>query len=316
MKNIFSAISLFLTLFAFVFIAVVFSRNVGDLSELSLDLRFDYKYLVLFFFTITSAVTVIGYGWIRILRSLEPDLSIPGPTLFRILFISWIARYIPTKMFTLVLRVSLTRSFPVSSRSIIVSSLIDFMFQFAALSLLSLPIIILGAAYYFPYFAKELFFIFWLVFTTSALLIFIKKFRKIFIFLLARYGKIDMALVSMPKPSSMISIFFIYVIGMFLWGLSLFFLINSLEAVQSAKFLEIISIAAFASAIGFFIIFLPAGIGAREAILFVLLRAYVPINVALVIPILFRLASIVAEVVLLAASWAIERVFVDKEPKK
>jgi len=306
-KKILFSLSFITGILTLVFISLIFVNSTNKLLSLDFVFHFDYGYLAAFFLAMISSVSRI-----KILKKLDQDMDVPIITLFRIFFASWLARYVPTKIFSLVTRITLTNSLQVSRGAIVSSSVVDFIFQFLALSLLSLPIVIIYSERYVP--PQFLYFVFalYIIAGTLTFFVFFKKLPSIARFLLKRYEKVNIgamqyvSTLSNLGPYLFLRVFIIYFAAMFLWGSALFFLLKSFTEISYIDFFEIVSIASFASAVGFFIIFLPAGAVAREGILFFLLGAYVPFGAALGAPIIFRIGSIAIEVFLFVVIYTIE----------
>lgn len=103
------------------------------------------------------------------------------------------------------------------------------------------------------------------------------------------------------KYSTLLGILLLYSLNWTLAGVSLYYLIKSLQLITGQLFFALNSISALAGFIGFVSILTPAGIGVKEASLIYFLSDILPKSVSSISTVLFRLWLVTAELVLLAA---------------
>ena len=100
---------------------------------------------------------------------------------------------------------------------------------------------------------------------------------------------------------------FIYLLGWLAGGGILYFLTGSVSSI-SLDFLPacwgFVALSGVVSTLAFF---LPGGIGVREISLSLLLSSYVPLSVAIMLALLFRVWTLVGETILLAAFWSVSK---------
>jgi glycosyltransferase 2 family protein len=102
--------------------------------------------------------------------------------------------------------------------------------------------------------------------------------------------------------------FMIYVIGWLAGGLMMYFLAKSLLSSVSLSFLPACwGFVALSGVVSAFAFFLPGGIGIREISLSLLFEKYLPLSVAMMLSILFRVWILVGETLLLVIFWAISK---------
>ena len=95
-----------------------------------------------------------------------------------------------------------------------------------------------------------------------------------------------------------VKMIFYYSLNQFLFGLSFFFLINSLTYLAWQNLLSIIGVYILAVVLGLIAFFAPSGLGVREGVLVLFLQLFFPLNVAILISLLARVWTTVTEVFL------------------
>ncbi len=107
--------------------------------------------------------------------------------------------------------------------------------------------------------------------------------------------------------SSIIIYFVIYLVFWGIYGLSLYMLIQAVHPINAVNAAAVISFLPLAWTIGYLAVFIPGGIGVREALLVALLSAYMSAEIALVIALVQRIISTLIEAVNALVSLTIKK---------
>ncbi len=104
-----------------------------------------------------------------------------------------------------------------------------------------------------------------------------------------------------------LSIVGLYILNRLIFGVSFLFFINSIYPISFQYFFFITGATALAGTIGFFAIFVPAGLGVREGVLTLVLKNIMPDSFAGIISLASRLWQTVGEIILLLATFLLYR---------
>lgn len=316
MKKIYSKVSLIILAIIVFFVGRDIYESIGKLSDVNFSIEISYGYLAAFFIAMTSSVLALGYCWILVLKRIGGEVRVSYVSLWKVFLLSWLARYEPTKLLLITTRITKLDKFGLPKKFVILSSIIDFIFQFMALGFVSLLFVLLKLDEYFFQVPWYLFVWSCVLLGIFALAILLRDIRNlVFSFVKKIITSIETVVLKRLSISFCFSIFLGYLVGMMLWGLSFFFLVNSFFELPIRFIFEIIGLANVASLLGFFILFLPAGLGVREGVLFFLLQPYVPIFAAIAAPIFFRLGSIIVDTSLFLVFYILEKSIVSHQAK-
>jgi hypothetical protein len=240
---------------------------------------------------------VLGMLWCRILRLLSNERAVIRPLMY-VHFVSWLARYIPGKISQIAGKVVLSEGLGYRRGVLIASVFYENAFFIG--SGISTVLLCLGPIslrrLVSPGLSETWITILALAFIFGLLLsvYFIPEVMRRF---LKDRGGIDGPI----STSTVILLFVSYHFAHLIAGLGFYVLLELLAPQNNVPFVVAIGILTAAHIGGILAIIVPAGLGVRESILALLLATYMPMDQALLISIITRIWSIVADGYVLAS---------------
>jgi uncharacterized membrane protein YbhN (UPF0104 family) len=272
------------------------ATNVEKIRAYPFELNFGF--LILSFVCMWAAVLWYGVVWRRILSILEPGHTVSLAFAIQISIYSWLGRYVPGKVVSIVSRAYLARDQQVSRENLYLSSILDAVFAIISGLILSLAFIAIGGADLLP---GRLFPCVILLMAGCAVLILSIDSRPFYwgINLLLRVlGR--SAIHGVPRMSlcQRTSVIALLALGQSMRGFGFYLFVRALSSTLSPPSLYLMGTFVMAGALGSASIIVPAGLGVREGVLAIGLQRCLPIGMASVFAIASRVWETVADLLL------------------
>lgn len=304
-KNIISKVIGFSVIaLIFYFLGKNLFLNWEQIKEYHFSLN--YFYLVVSFIFLAIGLLTRGLVWKRVVNFLQPENDLGWGEAIRIDIYSQLGRYLPGKIFGVVGKVYLARNKNILRKNLYLSVIYDALFHPVASFLLSLFLI----GFFFNYnldFSN--FYLIGLLAIIGVLIVTHPRVSQYLIKLfLSKIKKEPVRLDSDLSWFQKIKVIFCYSLTDFFMGLGFFYLINSLIHLPFQNLLSIVGIYVLAGVLGFVAFFAPSGLGVREGVLVLFLQPYFPLNIAILISLLARVWTILAELSLAGGFYLLEKV--------
>jgi len=198
--------------------------------------------------------------WTIILRNLGAQAAFRQTA--RVYALSLLAKYIPGNIAAYGLRTHLANKAGVPLIISMKSFLLEALLALAAAAAISVP----GTMYYFPHFINVLSICLFGGSTLIAIALLVTK----------RFKTLGLTefFLNTRKVTRSVNIFFLYLLVWFISGLGHWCLANALGVYTTGKFPELLVAVATSWAAGFVSFFAPAGLGVREAVLYVFVNSW------------------------------------------
>jgi uncharacterized membrane protein YbhN (UPF0104 family) len=248
----------------------------------------------------------LGCCWAFLLRLMSN--SFHAPKLLRSAHIwqmSMVTRYLPGNVWHILSRAAFAEQLGVSRGLVIASATVEQLFTLMG-ALLVAPLIL-------PWFSSRIIGsielqIGWIIPATivgGVIAMHPGILGRILRWIAARLGRPEIAWHY--RYRTVLALLFLYSVTTMIAGLSLVAIVNGLTIIGFITFPLIIGSAAFAWAAGYLSIVTPSGLGVREGVLAGLLAMILPLPVAIVASLLFRLVTTLGEVLSLCVFWLLGR---------
>jgi hypothetical protein len=215
------------------------------------------------------------------------DHDFSFPTMFKIFNLSFIGRYLPGKLWSVVGIVYYTSEYGISKRVAMAGVIInEVCFKSSGLLLGLLYFAYSGAYPIMKYMA--------LVLIVVGLIAIHPRILQPILNYLLKLLKKDQLRLNITY-STILGYFFLYLIFWSIYSLSFYLLIQAISPVHIASPLKFLAILPLAWTVGYLAIFIPGGVGVREGMLVALLTSYITPEIALVIALAQRLISTAVE---------------------
>lgn len=255
-----------------------------------------------------SAVTILfilnAYGWVLILRILDYH-----PSTFRairIWMVSSIVRYIPGGVWSYISRAEQIHHEKVNLATFSVSLWLETIFVASSSLAVGFPALLQASGLKLsPWYMVGMFF-----------LLSLGVHPKILSLLSFIPGRIGLAFskVKLPNVMHIFAIYCYYCLFWFLFGAVFVYVVNMITPLDYRSWLPVGSSLALGFFAGFIVLFIPSGIGVREATLYYLLIPHMSENQAMVIAISSRLWIMTGEVLSLLLIEILFRIKKAKQP--
>lgn len=284
-------------LIQFLLIGVIFYFLIrGLLANWNQVKDFDWKFNY-YLLTISVALQVLAFLWLLkiwrwILR--RTGSSISFRKLFRAWFISNLGKYVPGKVWQFLGMLLLLEKEGVPKKNTFSTGVLGQ--TLSVISGLFITLIFLGSEVYSKILSKNpaLMTVVIIFFTGILTLIFYPKLLERIINFGLRVLKKDQILLDL-KSKNVFLYFVSYSLAWLLFGLAFTIFIKAFTSASLELYPGLTGAFAFSFNIGFLALFAPGGIGVREGVLVLLLEAFFPTPVAILISILSRLWISVVE---------------------
>lgn len=272
---------------AFVFIRTLM-RDWENVRESILNISW-YAWLSIPF--LVSAVVVSGLLWGRLVL-LATGYKVPLKDAVRVHSASWILKYVPGQVGSLVNKVAWAGKVGISRAAAATSVMYENILLVFASVLVSIPVILI---------ADEAFYGNSTVLMGLALIIAIVFFSndkilyRLLNYALKLVKKKPIDRKFMMKSGSLMKFTLLYSIPRILNGIAFVIICSAMFDVTSDMYLPLAATFVFASVIGLLALFVPSGIGVREAVIVVLLSVYIPVELAMVVALVARFFATMAD---------------------
>ncbi len=291
-KNIFGALFVIVIIFFFVKTLVTHWSQVQDFKfDLNIPLYIISTLILIF------VVFLWSVFWNLLLRDLNfKQLSYYES--FNIQTQAWFGKYIPGKVGVVGIKFYLGKKKDINNTTIGISVIYENVFQVVTAFLVSIPIL-------FYYSIKEmgenpiLYQVFPLLFIIG-LFIFIHP--KVFFYFinlgLRLFNREPISNNYFLTLGQIIKYVTLYSVGVIANGIAFFLFVKSITPISLEYLIPIIGIFNFAGIIGMLAIFVPAGLGVREGIIVLFLKAFLLLEIVIFISVLSRLWATIADLII------------------
>ena len=272
----------------FVFLFRFLYLSWGEISSYDLELNwipFLASYLFAFAYYILVAV-----GWSRILRSLK-KLNISLLKAVKVRTFSDFGRFIPGKVWLILGRIHYCKKWGYSSGIVVLSTFMEIFLQLVAATMFFILV--------FSFSRIELLngYLWVLIFVIPFLILLMHP--KFLNFIFVKVGKLlkkDFVRIK-SKFADILEAFLIFFIAWIFLGVGFYLMVYSIYPLGVDYVLVLGASFALAWILSFLAIFVPAGLGVREALITYLLSLFLPLPVAALIAVVSRLWFVSAEVI-------------------
>lgn len=274
-------------LIIFYFLGRKFYILLPRIREIEFSLR--YSYLILALFLDVISLMFLSYLWREVLKYLHLKCE------FSRIFLSYIAsifgKYVPGKIWGVIIRLRVKPKHDFSNTDIILSSFLENAFLVASG-------FIIGLISIFKYFSSNHFWIFgcWAVFLLTLICLHPKIFYLFLNFILKKFKKLVFTKDKQVAYSALLSLLFQYLIFWLLAGTIFFLAFNAFYPIPAVHIIDIASIMGLGYSVSYFVVLAPAGLGIREGIWFIFLSKFLPAEAAISLSLVYRIFGIFGEV--------------------
>lgn len=240
---------------------------------------------------LVAAVVTSGLLWGKLIL-LATGYKVPLKDAVRVHCASWILKYVPGQVGSLVNKVAWAGKVGASRAATATSVMYENILLVFASVLVSIPVILI---------ADEAFYANTTVLAGLALVVAIiffsndKILYRMINYLLKIAKKKPIDRKFMMQGGSLIRFTLLYAIPRIFNGIAFVIICSAMFTVTPDMYLPLASTFVFASMIGLLALFVPSGIGVREAVIVVLLSVYVPVELAMVVALVARFFATMAD---------------------
>ncbi|MFC1493263.1 hypothetical protein ACFL6O_04825 [candidate division KSB1 bacterium] len=279
--------------FALIIFGYIFNALFENIDQLR-DFEFDFDFSLLAAGMLVLSLHYIIQGIISFLFAKKLKIKISFLKCWAFWMYSQLGKYIPGKIW-----IAASRAYLYKKEDLASVKKISFQFILEqAFSTISVAIICVSSLFFINFKVFEEYYI-WFILMITAFLVF---FHPSIFFRLLNYA------LSIAKRDRIEGftfkyheVFLILMLEIMSWipvGISFYLIINSIASIAPANIIYIIAIVSFSFIVGFFAIFLPAGLGVRDVILWRALIEYLIESVSIIVTLVFRLAITICELLL------------------
>ncbi|HEX5798185.1 MAG TPA: lysylphosphatidylglycerol synthase domain-containing protein [Candidatus Saccharimonadales bacterium] len=291
-------LKLYKTLFSWAIVAVVIfffaktlQNNWNNLGEVSLkpDLLIVIA-VILYVLSIVSS----GILWGKIVDKLT-KAQIPIREAIRVHLASWLLKYIPGQAGSLINKIAWGRQRKLDGKKITASFVYENVFLLLASTVPTIPILFIalgnkfseGGTLFLPLLASIPF-----VAIVLSPWFFTKAIN--FFFKLAKKQKLSQQ--EMLNSKDNIKYFLLFIIPRIINGAAFVFVAESLINISASQYIVFGSLYVLAGIVGVLAIFVPSGLGVREAVIVLFASAYIPVEQAVILAIVSRFYATIADI--------------------
>ncbi len=253
------------------------------------QIRFNYWLVILSYACMFASFLTHAGVWKLMLAAYGAKLSYVHS--FQIVVTSQLGKYIPGKVWFALGRMYLAKEFGVPERVSIVSVALESVLLVISGAVIALLTIVAPWAQNFPLKYSLLA----LIIVVCGLVVTHPRIFGRLVNLTTRMLKQESIQMNLTY-AGMVGLLLLYSVCWFWQGIGFFFLIGSFYEIEMAKWPVIWGIYALAWITGFLSFLAPAGLGVREGLMTLLLSFYMPLSLAVVVALVARIWSTVAEV--------------------
>lgn len=265
------------------------SENWSNIE--SIDLSFDTS-AALGVIVFVIAVVVSGGLWGSLLKSVSTDGGISISEAVRVHCVSWLLKYIPGQVSSYVNKILWGERHGFSKKSISTSFVYENVLMVMAGFVLSLPVLIVVAG------GQD-----WTQLVAPLLVIIpmlVVLNRKAFLQLLNTFARIfrkgSFSNDQLLSTSQTATYLMLYMIPRLLNGIGFVLIAGSFLMIDATMYLGLAATYILASIIGLLAIFVPGGLGVREAVIVTFASVYFPVEQAVVLALVARLYATISDI--------------------
>jgi len=292
LKNRYKIINYLFVLLILFFLSKYLYNNWSQVR--GFPILFNYYYLIISFLLLFISFVGMSFTWYRILNIIDKNFFSPFIA-FKIYIYSFLGRYVPGKIWTVVGKVYLGSKEGANKKSLAVSSFLDSVLSLMATSTLGIIFLLVSIDFKF----LNIILLPALIVIIGLIFIHPKIFYTIFNFLLKRTKRSKIVKTEFLSYYEIIKSLLLYILCSLSRGAAfLFFIISLYPNVSAQNFTLVIGAFLLANAIGVAALFAPSGLGVREGILALILGIIFPVTIAIFISFLARLWMTASELLL------------------
>lgn len=255
-----------------------------------------YSALAILLFVISVALS--GHLWGEIISRLSRK-KVATKEAIRVHFSSWLLKYVPGQAGSLINKLAWGKKEKIDGKLVTASFIYENTFLLLASTVPTIPILLLGLSSKF--FKDASLFLPLLIVAPFVLFLTVPKFfnatiNKTFKIL----GKKEVAKKDLLNMSENLSYFIKFIGPRIVNGAAFVFVAISLFHVEPKNYIVFAAVYVLAGIIGILAIFVPSGLGIREAVIVLFLSAYMPAEQAIIISVVARLYATVADLFIAA----------------
>lgn len=275
------------------FFAKALSRNWEQVREISLVPNVQSVIGIMLF---VLSVVISGLLWRKVLNALVPSKNVSRFDAVRIHIASWLLKYIPGQAGSYINKLAWATSRGYSKKALTNSFIYENALLLFASIVLSVPIVVFSLGEQ----ASADLTLFVPLLVVLPLLVILH--RGIFYGLVsAAYKKLRKQEISKElflKSSEVAGLLFQYLAPRVAIGAGFVFIANSLVPVEASDYIPLAAIYILAGAVGLLAVFVPSGLGVREAVIVLLASAYMSPAQAVVVAVAARFYATIADLLL------------------
>lgn len=268
---------------------------------LELDLGAIIASLIIFIFSLF----IQALAWLYLVKKINKKVRLIS--VFDAFFVSNLVRYIPGNIWGYMARIRLHAKIKVPSQDVLYLSLVETIFLVISSWVVFLASFLFWQNQFLFSYQYAVFIIFSLL-----LVIFVLYSPRVIKWFAAKYMKGKKINFSLSGLTSfeVAKILLIYILFWIINGLSLYFAVLAFSNLSPLAIVAIIGINAAAWCLGYVTFVTPSGVGPREAAIVFLLLKYLSAPIASTISILYRIISVISELVAIFAIKLAKKIFV------
>lgn len=277
------------------FFAKTLQRNWDNLGEVSLtpDLLV-VAAVILYVLSIVSS----GILWGKIVKRLT-GTSIPAREATRVHLASWLLKYIPGQAGSLINKIAWGRSRKLDGKKITASFIYENVFLLLASTVPTIPVLFIALGNKFSE-GGTLFLPLLISLPFVGIVLSPWFFTKLINFFFKLVKKQKLGQKDMLGGKDNIKFFFLFIIPRILNGAAFVFVAESLINIPASQYLTFGSLYVLAGIVGVLAIFVPSGLGVREAVIVLFASTYIPTEQAVLLALVSRFYATVSDVLVAA----------------
>lgn len=262
-------------------------RNFGEISQYQWNIK--YELLILSFFCVIINLAISSFVWKKILSFFRA--SLPFDQSFKIMSISGLGKYIPGKIWQYLSQIYLGQKAGLTKNVTFFSMVL----LFVGYNLVGI-LLFLFSLLFWERFSSFLIFSLLILYVSISLLVFYPPFLNKILKTLLHLFKREVLTIR-AGFGQIGKILFILIVDWVIFGIALYFLINSFYSIDFEQTVILCGIFAISVISGILSFFVPAGLGVREGVQSYLLSLFIPISMAILISLVLRVWMTLGELV-------------------
>ena len=238
------------------------------------------------------AVIISGVLWGKLLSELSGK-KIGLNEAIKVHSASWLMKYIPGQAGSILSKLAWAKSNGISQKSATNSFIYENVLLVLASAVLALPVIVLfqGALSSDPSLLLPL-----LIIIPISLVVYKPFFYKSLNFIFLKIGRKPFRESDFLTSKQILKFLSLYLLPRAMNGVAFVLIALSFLPVESSMFVGLASIYILASVVGLLAIFVPGGIGVREAVIVLFASAYFPVDIAVLLSLIARFYATIADI--------------------